>query len=245
MEFKITMQKPAEAITFNYEEIKAELLEKIEFYRHIVYTEDSFKQAKADRAELNKLKKALNDKRLEVQKEYMKPFDLFKTHIDELIEYVNMSAENVDAQVKEYETKVKNEKKKTIEDFFNLVNKYSWLRFEQIFDQKWLNASVSMGAVENEINIILTGIEVNLNSLKGLEYEFEAMEFYKESLSLPMAIMENKRLIDLANKKNEQVKVETSDEPRTRMSLTVNINTKEYDALTEWLNSRGIEWSIA
>lgn len=258
MEFKLTNYEPIKAIDFNYEEIKAELLEKIDGYDRIVYTDDTIKAAKTDRADLNRMKKALNDKRLEIQREFMKPFDNFKAHIDECIGYINKAVENVDSQVKAYETKVKAEKEQEIRGLFDVANTFVWLKFEQIFDPKWLNASTSMGTIENDINVILAGIGTNLESLKGLEYEFEATEKYKETLSMNEALIENRRQGELAKKKAELVepkseptlievtKVEEpeTEEPKSWMKLEVKINSKEYDALAKWLDEMGIEWSM-
>ena len=51
--------------------MKQELTEKVSMYETLVYTDDQIKEAKADKAQLNKLKKALNDERIRIEKEYM------------------------------------------------------------------------------------------------------------------------------------------------------------------------------
>jgi hypothetical protein len=50
-------QLPAE-IVFNYDEIKLELAQTLQKYETAVYTADQMKLAKADKASLNKLRKA-------------------------------------------------------------------------------------------------------------------------------------------------------------------------------------------
>ena len=258
MEFKITKFEPIAAIDFNYEEIKQELKEKIDIFKHIVYTEDNIKTAKADRASLNKLKKAMNDKRLEIQREFMKPFDSFKEHMDECIAYVNTCVECVDKQVKEYEAKVREEKRQEIEAKFKELNTFDWLTLDKIFNEKWLNASTVMSSIESEMEFELNAVEANLESLKGLEYEFEATEMFKRNLSLADALNENRRLGEVAAKKAEFVKETPKEnlievvkvepectEPREWMDLKVKINPYEFDALTEWLTEQGIDWRMA
>ena len=261
MDFKITEYKPIETIGFNYEELKAELIDKTEYYQHIVYTEDTIKSAKTDRADLNKLKKALNDKRLEVQREILKPLDDFKTKIDELVKYIDKSVTNVDMQVKEYEAKVKREKEDACRKLFENLNRFDWLTYDQVADGKWLNASTSMTSIQESIEFTLNGIESSISALHGLPYEFEATECYKKTLSLAQALEENKKLAELAAKKAEleKAKEEVKEEPhvievarveaepeeeKELMTLEVKINSKEYDALTEWLDGQGIEWSM-
>ena len=133
------------------------------------------------------------------------------------------------------------------------MNTQDWLVFDQIFDTKWLNASVSMSSIEDDMELILTGIETNLKSLKGLDYEFEATEMYKSTLSLASAMTEITRLKEMAAKKTVMEKtdvqvapeVEKTDAPKEWMDLKVNINEYEFDALTEWMNEHGIDWRMA
>ena len=62
----ITRQSPGFASFENFEEIKSYLAEQLTSYRNLVYTEDNLKLAKADKAKLNKLKKALDERRKEL-----------------------------------------------------------------------------------------------------------------------------------------------------------------------------------
>lgn len=54
-------------ISFNFEEIKSELAGKLQVYQSMVVTESGIKEAKADRANLNKFKAALADSRKAVK----------------------------------------------------------------------------------------------------------------------------------------------------------------------------------
>ena len=50
MELKITNLELPKKVTFNYEEMKQELEEKVGYYNNLVYTDEEIKQAKADKA---------------------------------------------------------------------------------------------------------------------------------------------------------------------------------------------------
>ena len=52
----------------NLEALKAELTPKLEYYNTLVVTADSIKEAKADRAALNKLKTAIDEQRKEIKR---------------------------------------------------------------------------------------------------------------------------------------------------------------------------------
>ena len=101
LEVKVT-QAPAK-IEFNYKEMKQALAEKMEVYNATVVTEDTVRDAKKDLASLRKVKKALNDRRIEIKKEYDKPYDEFKKKVDELTGLIDEPIEKIDEQVKEFE----------------------------------------------------------------------------------------------------------------------------------------------
>ena len=65
-------------IKWNKEELEAAVRQKIASYENVVYTEDNLKQAKADRAELNKLTKAIEERRKMVKKIINEPYDIFE-----------------------------------------------------------------------------------------------------------------------------------------------------------------------
>ena len=50
-------------LEFNFEDLKKALAERMELYRGLVVTEDGIKAAKQDRADLNKLREAIEAKR--------------------------------------------------------------------------------------------------------------------------------------------------------------------------------------
>jgi len=57
MELKMDKYQLPEKISFNFEELKAELTAKVQMYETLVYTDDQIVEAKKDRANLNRLKK--------------------------------------------------------------------------------------------------------------------------------------------------------------------------------------------
>lgn len=209
MELKIDEVQVPEVIGFNYEEIKQGLIEKVEMYKTIVYTDKEIKQAKADKADLNRLKKALNDERIRREKEYMKPFAEFKEKVNDLIKIIDEPVGIIDAQVKEFEENKKREKRNLIIEYFKASGAPQWLELEQIWIDKWLNATYSMKQVETDISEKLKEIKTNLDTIAELkEFSFEANEIYKRTLNLDNAIAEGKRLAELQKRKEEQARLE-------------------------------------
>lgn len=204
MELRVNEVAIPEKIDFNYEELKAELTSKVSFYETLVYTDDQIKDAKADKANLNKLKRALNDERIRREKEYMQPFNVFKAQINEIIGIIDKPIAVIDEQVKAYDEKRKAEKQKAIEVLFSQIGFQNFVTLEKIWDPKWLNASVSMKSIEDQMKSRMYEIGNGVLTLSQLpKFGFEATEVFKETLDINKAISEAKRMSEIAKAKAE------------------------------------------
>lgn len=202
MELRIEPYQMPEQIQFNYEEMKRELMERASVYETMIYTDDQIKLAKADRARLNALKKALTDERIRREREYMEPFAAFKAQISEIISIIDKPIAAIDKQVKAAEEQRKEEKIREIEDFWDSCVVPEGISLKQIFDLKWLNASVSMKTIKEAIISKLEQIEKDLDVVRSLpSYAFEAEQAYISSLDLARAVSEAHRLQEMAERK--------------------------------------------
>ena len=117
----ITHQKPGIASFDNFEEIKAMLEKHLAAYQNLVYTEDNLNLAKADKATLNKLKKALDERRKEIKKVYMAPYVEIETQIKELIALIDAPLSEIDSFVKQVELDEKAKKRLTIRGYYDEI----------------------------------------------------------------------------------------------------------------------------
>lgn len=217
MELKIEEVQLPEQIKFNFEELKTELTAKAHDYKVTVYTEDKIKEAKSDRASLNKLKKALNDERIRLEKEYMKPFNTFKSQINEIIGIVDEPIGIIDGQIKDFEQRKKDEKHDAIIELWNNREKPEFLENFDFFNEKWLNSTYTMAKVEADIDEIIAKTMDDLKTLESLpEFGFEAVEEYKRTLNLQQAIAEGKRLADIQKRKEEQERLQKEAEEKAK-----------------------------
>lgn len=204
MELRIEPVTMPEVIEFNFEELKEQVTKKVVMYKNLVYTDDQVKEAKADRAALNKFVKSLSDERIRVKKQCLKPYEEFESKINELTAIVNEPIQLIDKQVKEYEEKQKTEKLEGIKNLFATIGFQNFVTLEKIFDQKWLNAGTSMKKIEDSMSEKKFQIGNDVLTINSLpEFSFEAMEEYKRTLDLSRAIQEGQRLADIAKRKAE------------------------------------------
>ena len=215
MEFKVNEYQLPDKLTFNYEELKSELQEKVSHYETLVYTDDQIKEAKADRASLNKLKSALNDERIRREKEYMQPFNDFKAKVNEIIGIIDKPISVIDRQVKEYEDKKKAEKLESVKKLWEETEKPEGLTFDKVFDEKMLNASYNMAHVKQKFADDIKRFERDLETLANLpEFGFEATEVYKTTLDINKAISEAQNMARIAKAKAEQEKAKAEAEAK-------------------------------
>lgn len=261
MELKVQEFTFPEVINFNFEELKAALQEKVSKYENQVYTECQMIEAKKDLADLRKFTKAMSDERIRIKKEYMKPCDEFEAKIKELDAIVQKPIEQINNQVKLYEEETKEKKKVEIITFFQGFSSFEWLRFEQIFNEKWLNATVKMTAIEKEITDKLSQIRNDLLTLSNLpEFSFEATEVYKDTLDMNKAITEGQRLAEMQKRKAEaeatvskvenvpqtpsnNAPVETVEDVNKQwISFKALLSTDDAQALKNFFTQRNIEF---
>jgi hypothetical protein len=184
-------------ILFNREQLKTELSEKLVYYKSLVVTEDSTKSAKVDRAKLNKLRTALEDKRIEVKKDCLIPYAEFEKEINELIGMIDEPINTIDSQLKNFEEQKKADKEKQINDFFleNVGDLLALLPLKKIYNPKWLNAGYKMSDIEKEIADTIFKAKNDINIIKafGVECEQQMLDKYLFTLDMSAAMAEKTR----------------------------------------------------
>lgn len=255
------------AIEWNYEELKAELSQKLEQYKGLVYTEDQIKEAKADRAKLNALATAIDDKRKQIKKQCLQPYERFEAQIKDLLAVIKEPVALIDSQIKGYEEEKKQKKLEEVKALFEKLKdaageELEFVSFEQIFEDKFLNASISLKMVETVISNKFNSIKCNLKTIADLkEYSFEATEVYKETLNLNEALEKARYMVEIAKKKAEEERKEQekeeevkevvpdlqeAEEPATDVkrewtAFEAYISAKEAKMLAAWLKLNNIK----
>lgn len=241
MELKINEIMIPERIDFNFEELKEELSEQVEKYRNLVYTDDQIKECKADKASLNRLKKALNDERIRRKKEYLKPFEEFEGKVNEIIKIIDEPLTLIDKQVKEFEEKKKADKRIEIGAFWETTEHPEWLTLARIFDERWLNATYTMKQIQADINGWINRINSEIETLEQLDsFSFEAIDVYKRSLDMNQAIAEGKRLADI-QKRKEEAQRRAEEEARRKAELLEAQKKVEEETRWEEMQKAGSE----
>lgn len=204
-------------IKWNNEELKAAIAEKMEEYKGLVFTEETISEGKKDRANLNKLRGAIDDERKRVKKLCMEPCNRFEKEVKEVLALVDEQISAIDIQIKEVEQIKREEKRKAVQKLFESIGFQKFVTLEMIWDEKWLNASVALSKVENQMKETMYRIGEEVGTISRLpEFSFEAMEVYKKTLDLTQAIKKGQGLADIQKRKEEALARQKVEEERRK-----------------------------
>ena len=183
-------------IDFNFEDLKDALTGELEFYKNLVFTEDTKADAKKTVAELRKLKKQINDKRIEVKKLYMQPYTNFEAKVKELDKLINEPIAYISEQIDAFEQKRIEEKRELINEIYlELVSEREdiagYAELNRVYDSKWENASTSKKTIQEAIISYLDSVDNDIAAIKSMESEYEtkALMRYKETGVLSDALL--------------------------------------------------------
>lgn len=196
-----TQAQPLPPIQWNYAEVKAWIEDGLARYKGIVYDESQIAEAKKDRANLNKLVQALDAKRKEMKSLYLNPYEEFEAQAKELIALVKEQAAAIDAQVKAYDDRRREEKLEKIktECYAPMIGNLAKLvPYDRLHDPKWLNVTCSAGTIATEMARKIENIVSGLDAIDKMGLAPELAERIKgvflKRFDLAAAIAEKDRI---------------------------------------------------
>lgn len=229
------------SIDWNFKELKKEVAERAANYLNLVYSDDQIKEAKKDRADLNKFKQALDKKRKEVKAQVMDPYKDFEVKIKELVGIVDKAVDNIDSQIKGYEEGLRQEKEKRCKEIFaecvgDLDRIVSW---ERVFNPKWLNRTTGEKAIREEIQAFVDKVDTELKTIGAdtSEFVFEMKEEYLKTFDLARAMAVKQELEEAKAKKavfeaeQKRIEAERQEALKREAEAVVNAGTEPVMAI--------------
>lgn len=228
----LTKELP-EVIDFNFDELKKELKTGLGKYQNLLVTEDSIKSAKGDKATLNKLRTAIEDRRKEVKKACLLPYDAFEIKVKEIVGMIDEPIIAIDSQIKKFDEIKADEKLKEIFEIYetNIGVLKAVIPFEKLNNPRWLNATYLIKDIQKELITQISQINKDLVVIDALDLAYRAMikDKYLQCLELSTALAEKSRLeeqqkalgeIEAEQKQSKEIVEEVVEE-------VAEINTEE------------------
>lgn len=234
-EIKVIVSQAPASISFNYEEIKQQLETQMEIYKGMEYTDETIKDAKTDRATLNKLAKEIDDRRKAVKKEYNKPLEAFESQVKALLAIIQEPVSIIDSKVKNYETRAKEQKKAQIvayweEKAVQLPEELRKRAWSHLYDDRWTNVTTTAKAYREAIDNGIAGILKDIETIKSMasEFEQEGLNVYHESFVLADAIskMNKMKAQKEALLQREREKLEAEAKAKAEAELRAKIEAE-------------------
>lgn len=194
-EINLLVEQKNGSIETNFEEIKAALAAGLEEYKGMVFTAESQPEAKKTVASLRKLKKAMNDRRIEIKKKFMEPYTNFEAQVKELDKLIDEPIDFISGQIEEFERRRVEAKKAMICEIYTGImaehgTVMEYLPLDRIYDSRWENSTTTQKAITEAITAHVEHVEKDLDTIRAMESEFEdkGLAKYKATLELSDAI---------------------------------------------------------
>lgn len=216
---------PAE-IGFNFEELKNELTERLHHYNALVVTEDAIKEAKADLANLRKLREAIETRRKEVKKKCMEPYNAFEAQVKELTALIDAPVAAINGQIKAFDEQEKAKKLEEIAAAYEELVQDAVrdiIPLKRILDPKWLNKSTTMKSIHEAIATIANRTKIDVLYLESAvqpEHLTAVRAKYIETLNIDAALDHRDKLVEAekAFKRQEEARVQRTAQRTERDS---------------------------
>ena len=247
----LTRYAPGVAEFDNFEEIKAYLAAQLEGYRNLVYSEDSLKLAKADKAELTRLKKALDERRKEIKAVYMEPYLAVEAQIKELTAMIDEPLSEIDGFVQRAKDAAKAEKHAEIKRFYDGLSAPLGDLAERVFaseafyDKKWDNASTKVKVWQDALREKVARAAADLRTIQqtGGSQTPALISRYIETMDMAETAAYQKTLADTAAASQAEVAaVEDEDRVTGYKVLKLTGTRQQMAQLMNQIELLGLDW---
>lgn len=185
------------AIRWNETEVQQNLTEMLAAYTGRVYTPDTIKDAKADRAAVNKLDKQLSDAARSAKAFYMKPLEEFLQSAKQMQGQCKAVSGAIDQQVKAVEEAERQDKQDALRAVYAdcIGELRELIPFERLLVPQWLNKTYDLAKASRELRKSVETRREELRLIRetcGEDAEACTTEYLRE-LNLNAALVEHSR----------------------------------------------------
>lgn len=185
------------AIRWNEAEVQQNLTEMLAAYTGRVYTPETIKDAKADRAAVNKLDKQLSDAARSAKAFYMKPLEEFLQSAKQMQGQCKAVSGAIDQQVKAVEEAERQDKQDALRSVYAdcIGELRELIPFDRLLVPQWLNKTYDLAKAGRELRKSVETRREELRLIRetcGEDAEACTTEYLRE-LNLNAALVEHSR----------------------------------------------------
>lgn len=200
-------------IVQQFQLISEKLKEEADYILSLECNEDTYKEVKKFKAAFNKQYEALDNKRKEVKKQILAPYDEFEQMFNL---YIKQVFDPVKAEVSQKVTQVENGlkaiKRMNVLEYFDEYIKANGVEFLDFADMNLnINLTAKETALKKEVKEKVDRILAEVEAIANLENSTEVLVEYKKCLNMAQAVFivsERKKAIEEENQRLQAQQIE-------------------------------------
>ena len=159
----------------NFAELKVAVAKKVMKYQGLIFADEDIKDAKTTKSELKKMIDTLEDNRKAIKRKWNDPYMDFEKKVKEVIALIEKPMNDIDVQIQDFEERRKIKKEAEVrlqksellaavaEEHRDFVQRcgIQW-------DERWLNATMTMNKVTEDIQGQINHIIADVTSLQDI-----------------------------------------------------------------------------
>lgn len=228
MSNELIVVKQLPIIQERLKELSTEIDKKVENAKSLICTEETVKEVKQVRADLNKDFKDLEMQRKLVKEQVLAPYmqfeEIYKQYVSDKYKNADIELKN---KVDSIENELKNRKEQEIRDYFEEYKKANNIDFIA-YGQARINVtlSASMKSLKEQAKAFIDKIVDDLKLIETQEHKAEILVEYKQSLNVGNAIttVTNRfRAIEEEKRRQEELKQRQLEEAKRIVEQNIKI----------------------
>lgn len=218
-------------IESNIKDVQKYAIELNNYYKNIIFTEDTMKIAKDEKSKVNKFKKIVEDYRKKTIEEWKKPITQFETLSKETERILGDTYATINSQVINYEETQKQEKEQEIRDYFEEYKKSLNIDFIKFEDTRIkVGLSDSKTSLKKQAKDFIDRVNTDLATIMLQEHKEEILVEYKQNgyvLSTAISTVINRiKAIEETKRKQEEIKQKQLEEAQRIADENIKIQTE-------------------
>ncbi len=203
----------------NFDEVKKRVKEEMKQYEGLVFSDDQVKDAKSTRANLNKLRKQIDDRRKAIKKQWNEPYVVFENKVKEVLAIIDPPLLQLASQINGFEERRKEEKQKELREMMQeviskqdetvagIVERCNW-----VYDERWENASVSVNQASKQLSDKIEAIQNAVETIDdGSKYAGQLLGVYEETGDLTK-VLKNKKELEERDKRYAEMEARKKEQ---------------------------------
>ena len=141
---------------------------------------------------------AVKGERTAIRKKLLEPDELFGEQIKELTGIVQSAIDKIDTQIKDYESRQREEKTAKIKEFYeaNIHDIGQYLPFDRVMKPQYANASTTMKSIKEEIFALIQKVDEGLAILNEVDspYAGDMKQVFLQTYDIGAAMAKRNQL---------------------------------------------------